>query len=406
MTADDVVFSLDRVIRLKGAPSFLLAGVTVSKRNATTVVLTTAKPSPGLPAVLANPATGILNSTVVKAQGASAGRYLDTHSAGSGPYVLKSTSARQIVLTPNPDHDGTPPSNSRVVVRNVAASAQAADLRRRDADADVALDLTATQASGLTTSARVTATPSTTVVFLLLGQDPTVSPVTADPSFVKAVKEGIDYGALTTAAGRGASRAIGVVPSQLLGALGPADELVRDTAQARVDLSASGYAGQQITLDVPSDVTVGGVSLATLADRIASQLGAIGIRVTVSASPESTKLDDYRNGLEQMGLWYRGLDSPDPSTALVFAPGGTVGVRAGWRAGADGTLTALASRASGAGSSADRASRFVAFQRALNASGPFVPLIQPAAVIAARPRVTGVSYDPVWTLDLASLARR
>lgn len=72
MTADDVVFSLDRLIRLRGAPSFLLAGVTVSKRDSTTVVLTTAKPSPGLPAVLANPATGILNSTVVTAQGGSA----------------------------------------------------------------------------------------------------------------------------------------------------------------------------------------------------------------------------------------------------------------------------------------------------------------------------------------------
>ncbi|HMH57928.1 MAG TPA: ABC transporter substrate-binding protein, partial [Galbitalea sp.] len=69
ITADDVVFSLDRVIGVKGNPSFLLDGVTVTKKNSTTVVLTTKTATPALPSILANPALGILNSKVVKAHG-------------------------------------------------------------------------------------------------------------------------------------------------------------------------------------------------------------------------------------------------------------------------------------------------------------------------------------------------
>ena len=127
MTADDVVFSLQRVIGLKGNPSFLLDGVTVTKKDDTTVVLTAATPTPALPSILANPALGIVNSKVVKANGGTTGesdaaeKYLNTHSAGSGPYVLDSLNlASQVVLTKNRSTTATKPAYSRVVIRNVA----------------------------------------------------------------------------------------------------------------------------------------------------------------------------------------------------------------------------------------------------------------------------------------------
>ncbi|RKR76095.1 ABC transporter substrate-binding protein [Frondihabitans australicus] len=410
LTADDVVFSLDRVIGLKAGPAFLLAGVRVKKRSPTSVVLTTAKPTPALPAILANPATGILNAKVVKAHGGTTGqgdtarRYLDRHSAGSGPYELVSSMpGQQVVLQANPDYAGPEPTYGRIVVRDAASTSQVGDLRQ--GHAQVALDLSPSDASGLGRSARVTATASSTLVFLFLNQDPTVSSITSNPYFVRAVKEALDYPALAKAAGRGARQANGVVPSLFVGALPDADALTQNTAAAKSDLSLSGYAGQQITLDVPSDVTVGGVSLTELASRVSDQLAAVGIDVAVDDAPQSTQLDDYRNGLEQAGLWYWGADYPDPSDYLGFTPGGALGTRAGWGAGADDTVTDLATLASRPASSADRASRFGALQRALNATGPFVPLIQPAATIAARPRVTGVAYNPVWTLDLATLGR-
>ena len=69
LTSKDVVFSFRRLINLKGNPSFLLAGVTVSANGPYTVVLKSKMPNPAIPAIVANASLGIVNSTVVKANG-------------------------------------------------------------------------------------------------------------------------------------------------------------------------------------------------------------------------------------------------------------------------------------------------------------------------------------------------
>src|SRR4029450_7429514 len=54
LTATDVVFSFKRLINLKGNPSFLLDGVTVSSRGRYTVVLRSKTPNTAIPASVAN----------------------------------------------------------------------------------------------------------------------------------------------------------------------------------------------------------------------------------------------------------------------------------------------------------------------------------------------------------------
>ena len=78
MTADDVVFSLNRVAQVKGNPSFLMDGVTVAKVDDSTVTLTTATPDPALPFKLTNPALGVVNSAAVTEAGGSADAGADT----------------------------------------------------------------------------------------------------------------------------------------------------------------------------------------------------------------------------------------------------------------------------------------------------------------------------------------
>src|SRR5207248_7031183 len=103
LTAADVVFSLQRLVNLKGNPSFLLAGVTASAKGASTVILKSKTPNTALPAILANPSTGIVNSKLVRKNGGTdaanaakadkAEKWLNSAAstgAGSGPYVLKS----------------------------------------------------------------------------------------------------------------------------------------------------------------------------------------------------------------------------------------------------------------------------------------------------------------------------
>src|SRR5918994_795474 len=72
LTAADVVFSFRRLINLKGNPSFLIAGVTVSARGRYTVVLRSRTPNTALPSIVANTSLGIVNSKLAKRNGATA----------------------------------------------------------------------------------------------------------------------------------------------------------------------------------------------------------------------------------------------------------------------------------------------------------------------------------------------
>ncbi len=93
VTSADVVWSLTRLINLKGNPSFLLAGETITADGPETVVMTSAQPNPGLPYILPNPATGTLEESVVAAHGGTdaanastkdtAEDWLNANSAGS-----------------------------------------------------------------------------------------------------------------------------------------------------------------------------------------------------------------------------------------------------------------------------------------------------------------------------------
>src|SRR4029077_1133157 len=105
LTSADVVFSLNRLINLKGNPAFLLAGVPARAAGPYAVVMRSKTPNSALPAILANPSTGIVNSKLVKANGGTAAgnaskadkaeQWLNSAAslgAGSGPYTLSTFS--------------------------------------------------------------------------------------------------------------------------------------------------------------------------------------------------------------------------------------------------------------------------------------------------------------------------
>ena len=74
VTAADVVFSLTRTKNINGNPSFLMAGITATAPNPSTVVLTSATPNTAIPAILTNPALGIVDQSKVVAAGGSDAR--------------------------------------------------------------------------------------------------------------------------------------------------------------------------------------------------------------------------------------------------------------------------------------------------------------------------------------------
>ncbi|MFC4116257.1 ABC transporter substrate-binding protein [Nonomuraea zeae] len=408
VTADDVVFSLNRVRDMKGTPSFLLDGVEVAKTDDSTITLTSKAANPALPYILPNPALGILNSKVAKEHGATADaqdkaeQYLNSASAGSGPYTIESFNvSSQVTLKANPKYYGTKPAYDKVVIRNVEAATQKLNVQR--GDSQVALNLSGDQVTGMPATLQVKKTASANVIFLLANQDSAVSKTTTNAKFVEAVRKGVDYAGLLELAGEGSTQAPGVIPSQLLGALSPEQGAKRDVEGAKAALAASGLSNPTVKLEYPSELTVNGLSFQPLAERVQANLKEVGITVDLQPAPVTTALDNYRNGKEEMGLWYWGPDYPDPSDYLAFLPGKTVGLRAGWKKGAAAEIEAAGEKAAVAIGDDARKTAYADVQTQLNASGPFIPLIQPSQNIVTAQSVTGLEYHPVWTVDVADL---
>jgi peptide/nickel transport system substrate-binding protein len=418
LTSADVVFSFRRLINLKGNPSFLLAGVTVAARDRYTVVLRSKTPNTALPAIVANTSLGIVNSRLVKAHGGTdrpgadksdkAEKWLnsaDSVGAGSGPYVLKQFSTTsQIVMEANPRYWSRRPAFETVVLRNMIAPTQFINIQR--GSHEVAIDLSADQADKLKGNRRlrVSQSPSTILFFALANNNPEVSEITSNKQFQQAVRYAIDYQSLVRLAGGGVRQAAGVIPSMFLGSLGQSDRVRRSVPRAKAALAASGLTDPEVTMEYPSDLTLNGVSFATLAQRIQANLAEVGIKANLAGAPTSTWLTKYRDGKMAFGLSLWGPDYPDPSDYLVFLPGQLVGVRAGWNTGASPALEQLGQRARTTTSDTVRAGLYRQMQRQLNRVGPFFPLIQPTQVFAATADLRNAVFNPVYFIDVARVS--
>lgn len=419
LTSADVVFSLNRLINLKGNPSFLLSGVVVKPRGRYTVVLTSKTPAGQLPAILANPSTGIVNSKLVKAHGGTASvgadkqdkaeQWLNSPSsvgAGSGPYVLSSYSpTSQIVLKSNPRYwGGRKPGFATVVVRNMVAATQLVNVQR--GSHEVAIDLSSDQAQTLRGNGHVQVAlqPSTWVFWLFANENPQVSAVTSNKQWQKAIRYGLDYRSILAVAGPGAYQTPGIIPSMFLGALPAKDAVKQNLAVAKAALQASGHAGDSVTLEYPSDLTINGVPFATLAQKIQANLKTLGIDVQLSGAPTGTWLTKYRSGQMAFGLSLWGPDYPDPADYLTFAPGELVGLRVGWTKGAAPAIERTAAAAAVATDPTRRKALFQQFQRQLNASGPYFPLMQPTQVFVATSDLKNAVYNAVYSVDVTRVA--
>jgi peptide/nickel transport system substrate-binding protein len=416
--AADVVFSLNRVRELKSSGAFLMEGVTPEAVDASTVRLTTEAPNPALPRILPTPTLGIVNSDIVTENGGTdqpgadaddtAEEFLNSTSAGSGPYILESFSTTgETVVAANPEYVGPQPAVfDRIVVRNSDVTTQAIDVQ--NGNADIVMDLASDQlgplrgAEGLT----IDETASPTIFFVFANANPEISEVTSNPDFVEAVRYGLDYEGILELAGEGAVQAPGVIPTHFLGTLSPDLAVQRDVARAQEALARCTVCeGATVQLEYPSDLTVSGLSFGPIAERIVANLEEVGISVELLPGPVATTLENYRAGTEQMGLWLWNPDYPDPQDYLVFGPGELVGLRAGWEAGAAPDIEAVSEEAATTVDDAVRAPLFEQFQEMLNESGPIFPLFQPtASVVSVSDRVTGALFHPTLLIDVRSLA--
>src|SRR3954452_660742 len=421
LTSADVVFSFNRLINLKGNPSFLLTGVTPSAKGRYTVVLRSTAPNTALPSIVANSSLGIVNSKLVRKNGGTAAAGADksdkaeqwfnsasSPGAGSGPYVLKQYSTTsQIVLQPNTRYWGpNKPKWGSVVIRNMIAPTQLINIQR--GAHEVAIDLSAAQAVGIKGNKKlnVVLTPSTWVFWLLSNNNPDVSKVTSNKKFQSAVRNAIDYRSVVSVGGPGTIQAPGIIPSMFLGSLPQSARVNQNVTKAKADLAASGVGSDKVTLEYPIDLTVNGVPFGSMAQKIQANFQAAGFNVDLAGSTTGTWLQKYRDGKMAFGLSLWGPDYPDPSDYLAFLPGQLVGTRAGWPAGSDPTIEKLGARARVATAAGARTRLYRAIQQRLNTVGPFVPLIQPTQVFVSTRDLVGAVFNSQYQIDVTHVSPR
>jgi len=98
LTSADVGFSFNRLINIKGNPSFLLSGITVTTPDASTVVLTSSTANPAIPFIIPNPAS---------------------HRQLQGPSrPTAAPTSRELTSPTPPRRSSTPPQKAAVLTRS------------------------------------------------------------------------------------------------------------------------------------------------------------------------------------------------------------------------------------------------------------------------------------------------
>jgi peptide/nickel transport system substrate-binding protein len=421
LTSADVKWSIDRVRYIKGNAAFLLDGVEeVLAPDPLTVVIRLSEPRPAILPILSSPVLGAIDSRVVTENGGDASpdakekdkaeAYLNAHSAGTGPYSLASyTPKQEIVLVKNPTHWRGASKIDRIVIRNIPEPADQ-ELMIKKGDLEIVTGIGPDQVRNLRNVPGVTVKTSlaSTLVYVMMNQNPQVGGPFANPKVVQAVRYALDYQGILALAGPGAVRIAGVIPTNFPGAL-PARETVKtDRARAKALLGEVGAGEVSGTLSYASDLVFYGVHANLIAQKVQQDLAAVGIKIALNGLPYSVAIQQYREGKNQLGIWQWAADYPDVSDYLVFVPGRTVAKRAGWLSDASPQAQEIAALGRTAETEVDNAKRVATYQRLnrmIAEHGPWAPMFQPVVPYAFRSNIRGVTFASAWMVDYYTVAK-
>ena len=418
ITADDVVFSIGRLQNYNGNPSFLADGIeSVEAIDDDTVAFTLPDPRPSFLSEITSSVFSVTNADVIRANGGTdamdaaetdtAGAYLDSTSAGSGPYVLDNWEPQsRTELVRNESFWGDASYFDRIIFQHMPEGAtQKAALEA--GDIDLAMDLTPDQIPGLMgkESIEIFRGPNTLTHFIIMNTEEEKSGPFANPTVQLAVRYALDYEGYKTLWG-------GVTPGTnmwvgFFSAFGEDRAFSRDLDKARELLAEAGYPdGLDVELEYP-DIVYGGVSFATNAQKIQADLGEAGINVTLAPGEMQIALERYRTGNHGVAYWLWGPDVLDPLDFLSFMPSGKVATeRNNWDLDeVPQEIQDLIAQAKVVSDPMDRMEVFTALQEYTQQYGPFAPFNVPEVSTAYRSDLLGYIWHPHWLLDVSILSR-
>ena len=405
VTAEDVVFSLRRVVKLKKTPSFIVTQFGWTPDNVDDLVAMdgdkakitiTEEFSPGLVlnALSAGIGSIVDKKTVLSNEkdGDLGYGWLKTNSAGSGPFMLKTWKANELVTMESfADYRHGAPAMKRVIVRHVAEPS-AQRLMVEKGDVDLSRNLTPDQIKGVAGNAdlAVDANPKGTLMYLAANA---AHPVLGDRRISKALRYLVDYEGMAGSFLAGQQLVHQAVwPSGLWGALDETPYSL-DVDAAKALLAEAGHPdGFKIRLD-----TLTNAPFQEVAQSIQSTLAKAGIEAEIVTAEGKTLWPMYRARKHELILARWSPDYTDPhSNVDAFArnpdnrpEAKLTGVLAWRNAWQDEDMNAMVVAASNEPDLATREQRYHEIQRSLQENSPYVVMFQETEQVVRRNNVQG-----------------
>lgn len=412
LSAEDVVFSLKRVILLNKSPAFILSQFgftpenvdkTIVKIDDSTVQLVIDKAY--APTFLLYCLTSTVGSVVDRKEvmahekdGDLGYTWLKTAYAGSGPYKLKTWKPSEtLILDSNTNYWDHKSDLRRVIIRHIAESSTQRLLLEKG-DIDIARNLGPDDIKGLATNAdiKMRSRAKGAIWYLGLNQKNKYLQL---PQVRQAFKYLIDYkGMEQTILNGKATVHQSFIPEGFLGASNETP-FTLDVAKAKALLKEVGLdKGFTVTMDTRNNEPTTSMALA-----IQATLAQAGIKLEIIPGEGKQTLTKYRARTHDIYIGRWGPDYMDPHTnADTFArnPDNSDDAKANplaWRNGWDipemtkKTDAALLEKDTG-----KRAQMYMELQREHQQVSPFVIMFQEIEIMATRANVKGFVLGPAY----------
>lgn len=410
VTADDAAFSLQRAVIMNKSPGFIIAQLGFDRDNVTQRIraidprtLQIDVPEQQAPTFLLYCLSAAVGGVVEKKvaleheqNGDMGNAWLRANSAGSGPYVLRTARASEVVaLDANPNYPQALPIK-RIIIRHVADPSVQLLLVQRG-DADVARDLLPEQLATARANADMTvdSRPKASLMYISMN---VAHPALAKPQVRDAIRWAIDYAAIEQNLVKDTFR----VHQAFLPAGFPAalDEnpFRADPAKAKALLAEAGFPnGLELTFDHANSSP-----RAEIAQALQAQLALVGIKLTLLAGEGRQVLTRIRARQHQLAIALWGADYFDPnSNAQTFcentdnsdaSKNRTTAWQTSWQ---DEELTAESLAAVRELDPAKRVAMYQTMQRQLQQRGPFAILLQEVGSVVMRKPAAGLVQGPL-----------
>jgi peptide/nickel transport system substrate-binding protein len=413
VTADDMAFSLQRVVLMDKTPAFLFTQLGWTKANVKDLVkavdphtLQFTIKEDFAPTMTLNLMATVAASVVEKklamaneVNGDLGNTWLKTHSATSGPYKLIAWKPNESVsMEANPGYHLGLAKTKRVVIRHVPEPG-AQRLLLEKGDVDIALTLQPDQLKALAGNKdiRVESFPYSGTWYVGLNLS---DPHLKNPKVRTALRYLVDYQGMANTFLKGRFLVHQTfLPMGLFSAI-EYDPYKLDVAKAKALLAEAGFPnGFELRLSV-SNISPN----IDMAQSIQQTMGQGGVKVTLTATDQKQLITEFRGRKFQATLINWTPDYLDPHTnASTFAYSDSDSDDAphplAWRTHYfDPAINARTMAAVKELDVAKRKAMYESLQKTITDDGPYILMFQPANQIARRASVNG--YKPGFVEDL------